>query len=119
MEQRRHSLQAFTLIEVMIVVAIIGLLLTLVIPNLVKSREMSQKNVCIANLRQLNNAIVVWAFENNHVAGDIIDPDALIGSTNYLRQMPICPAGGVYLFHAVQDSPQVSCTFDHLGHVLP
>ena len=46
----------FTLVEIMIVVAIIGLLAAIAIPNFVKARTASQKNACIANLKQLEGA---------------------------------------------------------------
>ncbi len=42
---------AFTLVEIMIVVAIIGLLVAIAIPNFVRARNTSQKNICINNLR--------------------------------------------------------------------
>ena len=58
----------FTLVEIMIVVAIIGLLAAIAIPNFVKARTASQKNACIANLKQLEGAKATWALENNKVA---------------------------------------------------
>ena len=46
----------FTLVEIMIVVAIIGLLAAIAIPNFVRARTQSQKNACINNLRQIDGA---------------------------------------------------------------
>jgi len=54
----------FTLVEIMIVVAIIGLLAAIAIPNFVKARATSQTNACINNLRQLDGAKQQWALEN-------------------------------------------------------
>lgn len=53
----------FTLVEIMIVVAIIGLLAAIAIPNFVKARNTSQTNACINNLRQLDAATQQWPLE--------------------------------------------------------
>ncbi len=53
----------FTLVEIMIVVAIIGLLAAIAIPNFVKARATSQANACINNLRQIDGAAQQWALE--------------------------------------------------------
>jgi len=55
----------FTLVEIMIVVAIIGLLAAIAIPNFVHARTTAQTNACINNLRQIDAAIQQWALENN------------------------------------------------------
>lgn len=55
----------FTLVEIMIVVAIIGLLAAIAIPNFVKARQTSQTNACINNLRQIDGAIQQHALEAN------------------------------------------------------
>ncbi len=54
----------FTLVEIMIVVAIIGLLAAIAIPNFVKARNTSQANACINNLRQIDSAVQQWALES-------------------------------------------------------
>jgi prepilin-type N-terminal cleavage/methylation domain-containing protein len=53
----------FTLVEIMIVVAIIGLLAAIAIPNFVRARTTSQTNACINNLRQIDGAKQAWALE--------------------------------------------------------
>ena len=61
----------FTLVEIMIVVAIIGLLAAIAIPNFVKARTTSQTNACINNLRQIDGAKQQWALENRKVDTDV------------------------------------------------
>jgi prepilin-type N-terminal cleavage/methylation domain-containing protein len=84
----------FTLVEIMIVVAIIGLLASIAIPNFVRARVTSQQNACINNLRQLDGAIQEWALEQKK------DPAAAVGSSNitpYIRNPVFCPTGGTTL----------------------
>ena len=85
----------FTLVEIMIVVAIIGLLAAIAIPNFVKARTTAQTNACIANLKQLDGAAQQWALENKKSGTDSVSA-ALV--TDYLKgnKVPNCPAGGNY-----------------------
>ena len=70
----------FTLVEIMIVVAIIGLLAAIAIPNFVKARSNAQTKACIANLKQIDGAVQQWALENKKQATDtysLTDPTVL------------------------------------------
>ena len=111
----------FTLVEIMIVVAIIGLLAAIAIPNFVKARTASQKNACIANMKQIDGAISTWALEAKVSNGSNVDTSALFGSDNYIRVTPECPAGGAYTYDTVGAPAQVECpnVANLTDHVLP
>jgi prepilin-type N-terminal cleavage/methylation domain-containing protein len=103
----------FTLVEIMIVVAIIGLLAAIAIPNFVKARTTAQKNACINNLRQIDGAKEQWALEKKQAPGATVDE----GQVNeYIKGgAPDCPAGGTYAYNTVDNDP--TCTTAE--HILP
>ena len=106
----------FTLVEIMIVVAIIGLLAAIAIPNFVKARTSSHKNACIANLKQFEGAKATWALENKKTSADTPNTTDLYGATNYIRDEPKCPGGGTYNLNQVDQKP--TCSLSTAGHLL-
>jgi prepilin-type N-terminal cleavage/methylation domain-containing protein len=84
----------FTLVEIMIVVAIIGLLAAIAIPNFVRARTTSQQNACINNLRLIDSAKQQWALEQRQGStatpgGTDLQPYLGHGSAG---ELPACPA---------------------------
>jgi prepilin-type N-terminal cleavage/methylation domain-containing protein len=115
----------FTLVEIMIVVAIIGLLAGIAIPNFIKARETARKNACINNLRLIDSAIQQWALEENMNGSDQVSLGKL---TTYLNRGGTgeingtgsgavkCPSGGTYTVTTVDTRP--ACSKSASGHVL-
>jgi len=122
MRIKTNRKSGFTLVEIMIVVAIIGLLAAIAIPNFVKARGTAQKNACINNLRQIDGAKEQWALENRASIGAPVDvTSATTGVYSYIKgaAVPVCPAGGTYTPGAVNADPVCSLdTAAEGGHAL-
>ena len=109
------SRRGFTLVEIMIVVAILGLLIAIAVPNFVKTRANAQKQICIENLSQIESAKQIWGVEVGRTYGDIPSETDLIGPTLYIKERPRCPAGGNYRYNPIGTT--ASCD-SSAGHVL-
>ena len=115
----------FTLVEIMIVVAIIGLLAAIAIPNFVKARATSQANACINNLRQIDAACNQFALEQHKTTGYVFGyPNDLTPyiKLNAVGSIPGCPASGTYVVAALGTLPQETCSLGNTvtpGHYLP
>src|SRR3954447_22156133 len=85
----RHS--GFTLVEILIVVAIISLLAAIEIPNFIRARTTAQMNACINNLRQIDGAEQQWALETKQGAAAVPQYSDV---SPYMRNSVVCPSGG-------------------------
>jgi prepilin-type N-terminal cleavage/methylation domain-containing protein len=118
MQIRTSTKNGFTLVEIMIVVAIIGLLAAIALPNFVRARTQSHKTTCVNNLRQIDGAVQQWAAEQQKA------PTAIPENTDilpYLKNVVVCPSGGTtfgdsYMLSAVTNRPSCKKAPDH---VLP
>jgi prepilin-type N-terminal cleavage/methylation domain-containing protein len=91
MRKLRSRTAGFTLVEIMIVVAIIGLLASIAVPNFVKARTTAQMNACISNLRQIDGAVQQWALDTKQGDTATVSPADVLP---YLKNAVVCPSGG-------------------------
>jgi prepilin-type N-terminal cleavage/methylation domain-containing protein len=125
MKKTTHRIHGFTLVEIMIVVAIIGLLAAIAIPNFVKARTTSQMNACINNLRLIDSSKSQWALEQRKQSTDTpqdsdLQPYLGRGSAGELPTCPVDPANAFdssYLANTVGAKP--TCLIVSSTHVLP
>ena len=103
--------KGFTLVEIMIVVAIIALLAVIAVPNLIKARTTTQKNTCLNNKRLIYDAIDQWALATNQ-AGTAVPTSGNVGPYIKGGSMPLCKVGNAAydLSEGTVADPVVRCT---------
>lgn len=110
--------KGFTLVEIMIVVAIIGLLAAIAIPNFVKARQTAQANACIANLKQIEGAQQVALLDGmaSNVSGITWTILCPANNNGYIKTEPHCPSNRNAAYVVNTDPP--TCSQDNTNHHL-
>lgn len=93
----RQMKKGFTLVEIMIVVAIIAILAAIAIPNFVKYRTESQENACKSNMATIRTAAENWISKPANAAKvPSLEDLAPTDGTGYMKKAPTCPKAGTY-----------------------
>jgi prepilin-type N-terminal cleavage/methylation domain-containing protein len=81
--QKRSRKRAFTLVEIMIVVAIIALLAAIAVPGFLRARKRSQASKILNDLRLIDGAVDQYAIETSKTSGAVVN---VVDWTNYLKK---------------------------------
>ncbi len=91
----------FTLVEIMIVVAIIAILAAIAIPQLITSRKMSRANRCMSNLKLINYSQDQLALDRGYATGDSYE-DTELHPWMKENSFPVCPSAGAGAYDGIR-----------------
>jgi prepilin-type N-terminal cleavage/methylation domain-containing protein len=117
--KRINSEEGFTLVEIMVTVAIIALVLAIAIPSFVKAKESVFKNSCISNLKVVDEAVSLWSFTEGKGDDDPVTMADLLNG--YLKTEPYCPLDTErvgYIVTTVSEVPVCPREEDYPDHIL-
>jgi len=98
--------KGFTLVELMIVIAVIAVLVTIIMPKMGASREKANLAACKSNLRHIQIAVEMYANDNqgcstpNTTSSQVCYRNCSYLIPIYLKQAPTCPTGHGYQIYS-------------------
>ena len=105
LSSKTTSKAGLSLIELAIVVAVLGVMALIALPNLFSSRKTAEDKVCISNLRAIKHAKEKWGFDKKKQPMDIPVYDDIKEYLSRMNQLSICPIGGKYTLGALNENP--------------
>lgn len=118
--------KGFTLVEIMIVVAIIGIIIAIAVPAFLRARENARGRACQENLSKIDGAVQQYAIEHKVGAAASVEMTDLVlaDGTGYLKTTPVCPSdeSNYVMGTTINDDPTCpngTATTDYTPHVLP
>lgn len=113
-----RKVKGFTLVEIMIVVAIIGIIIAIAVPGFIRARSQSRMRSCQENLVKIDGAKEQFALERNVGPGVAVAMTDLVATdgTGYLKSTPNEPSGGSYTVANIGADP--SCSTGYPGHSI-
>lgn len=120
--------KGFTLVEIMIVVAIIGIIIAIAVPAFLRARENSRGQACQENLSKIDGAKEQYALEfklanaGTVTFDNLITPPGATAGQGYLKATPTCPSSGTYTVNVIGTIPVCSIAATNapfIPHVMP
>ena len=111
----KKNIKGFTLVEIMIVVAIIGIIIAIAVPAFLRARENSRGRACQENLAKIDGSKEQYGLEFKLGNGaditmtQLIQPNLAAVGEGYLKKAPGCPANGSYTVGVLGADP--SCNY--------
>lgn len=109
MQSRKHKQSGFTLLEIMVVIVILGVLASMVIPNLLGNKEKADQQKVVSDIVALENALDMYKLDNSRYPTTEQGLDALVSAPDvdpaprdyredgYIKRLPLDPWGNDYL----------------------
>lgn len=119
MRNKKQKMSGFTLLEIMVVIVILGVLASMVIPNLLGNKEKADRQKVVSDIVALENALDMYKLDNSRYPTTEQGLESLVGmpeadpeprnypENGYIKRLPLDPWGNDYLLVSPGDNGQV------------